>query len=202
MKIRWIERSYARQSVVRLGYHRLATVATTTGSSRILVARLTSILRPSLCRLASPSFGRVGKERQRVSGEVAIRVVPRHASTDPSPAEGTDPQRWSASDPRARRSCGLISPSHREGREVSLSELTRGGLTDVARFIRRATPPRRLVPRLRPSRREGKGSKSLVTCNLRTARPPSGRVNRRRVKETTTKLPLNSVKKPTKRARY
>ena len=35
----------------------------------------------------SPSFGRVGKERQRVSGEGSIRIRPSPASPDPLPED-------------------------------------------------------------------------------------------------------------------
>ena len=68
-----------------------------------------------------------------------------------------------------------LSPSLWEGREASLGELTRGGLIRKMRIDRRAAPPRRLVPRLRPSRREGEISKRMCFRYLKPARPPGKR---------------------------
>jgi hypothetical protein len=58
------------------------------------------------------------------------------------------------------RFCSLTSPSLREGRGASPSEPTRGGLNHEVEVNRSAAPPRSLVPRLRPSLREGEMRKT------------------------------------------
>jgi hypothetical protein len=60
------------------------------------------------------------------------------------------------------RSCGLAFISLWKGREASLGEFTRGGGV-LGRCRSGSDPPRRLVPRLRPSRREGEVSKRMGT---------------------------------------
>src|SRR5690606_23423536 len=57
-------------------------------------------------------------------------------------------------------------------------------------------PPRRLVPRLRPSRRVGEVGKSSLNIYLRTARPPSGRVKARMKWELTSELSLTLENEP------
>jgi len=49
-----------------------------------------------------------------------------------------------------------LSLSLREDRKASQGELTRGGSFCIATKSYDTSPPQRLVPRLRPSQREGK----------------------------------------------
>ena len=76
--------------------------------------------------------------------------------------------------PLPMRSCSLTPPSLWEGREASVSEHSRGGLFGQKDVDHRAGPPRRLVPRLRPSQREGEVHKRLLFAYSKTARPPMG----------------------------
>ncbi len=88
--------------------------------------------------------------------------------------------------PPAKRSCSSDFTLPWEGR----TRRRPGRATETTLVCTAGAPPRRLVPRLRPSRREGEVRKCSQHINFRTARPPSGSVKERRTRNLFLNSPL------------